>query len=97
MLSGGRYDNLLSDFGAAQPAIGFAVNVDLASSVVEKKPPLTAEVLVMAAGDEYLVKAILYRKQLIAKGQSRPRKLCAGRTETARLLMLSAAVSRRYT
>lgn len=69
VLSGGRYDNLLSDFGAAQPATGFAVNIDLASSVLEKKPPLTADVLVMAAADEYLVKAILYRKQLIAKGQ----------------------------
>ena len=45
------------------------MNVDLASSVIEKKPPLTADVLVMAAGDDYLVKAILYRKQLIAKGQ----------------------------
>lgn len=69
VLSGGRYDNLLSDFGAAQPAIGFAVNVDLASSVVEKRPPLTADVLVMAAGEDYLVKAILYGKQLIARGQ----------------------------
>ena len=69
VLSGGRYDKLLSDFGAAQPAIGFAVNVDLASNIVEKKPPLTADVLVMAAGDDYLVKAISYRKQLIAKGQ----------------------------
>ena len=69
VLSGGRYDNLLSDFGAAQPAIGFAVNVDLASSVVEKKPPLIADVLVMASEDTYLVKAIQYRKQLIAKGQ----------------------------
>ncbi len=69
VLSGGRYDNLLSDFGADQPAIGFAVNVDLASSVRSKNPPLTADVLVMAASDEYLVKAILYRKQLIAKGQ----------------------------
>lgn len=69
VLSGGRYDNLLSDFGTAQPAIGFAVNVDLASSIVEKRPPLTADVLVMAAEDTYLVKAIQYRKQLIAKGQ----------------------------
>lgn len=69
VLSGGRYDNLLSDFGAAQPATGFAVNVDLASNVVEKHPPLTADVLVMAASDEYLVKAVLYRKQLIARGQ----------------------------
>ena len=69
VLSGGRYDNLLSDFGAARPAVGFAVNVDLASHLVEKRPPLTAEVLVMAAADDYLVKAIQYRKQLIDKGQ----------------------------
>lgn len=69
ILSGGRYDNLLSDFGTALPAIGFAVNVDLASSVVEKHPPLTADVLVMAADETYLVKAIRYRKQLIDKGQ----------------------------
>ncbi len=69
VLSGGRYDNLLSDFGAAQPAIGFAVNVDLASSIVEKHPPLTADVLVMASEDAYLVKAIQYRNQLMAKGQ----------------------------
>lgn len=69
VLSGGRYDKLLSDFGAALPAIGFAVNVDLASSIVEKHPPLTADVLVMAADEMYLVKAIRYRKQLIDKGQ----------------------------
>lgn len=68
VLSGGRYDNLLSDFGVAQPATGFAINVDLASNVLEKKPPLTADVLVLAASDAYLVKALLYRKQLIAKG-----------------------------
>ena len=69
VLSGGRYDNLLSDFGADFPAVGFAVNVDLASSIVEKHPPLTADILVMASEDSYLVKAIQYRKQLIAKGQ----------------------------
>lgn len=69
VLSGGRYDKLLSDFGAALPAIGFAVNVDLASSIVEKHPPLTADVLVMAADETYLVKAVRYRKQLIDKGQ----------------------------
>ena len=43
--------------------------VNVTRNYFEKKPPLTADVLVMAAGDEYLVKAILYRKQLIAKGQ----------------------------
>ena len=69
VLSGGRYDNLLNDFGTDLPAIGFAVNVDLASSIAEKHPPMTADVLVMAADDTYLVKTIQYRKQLIAKGQ----------------------------
>jgi ATP phosphoribosyltransferase regulatory subunit len=69
VLSGGRYDNLLNDFGTDLPAIGFAVNVDLASSIAEKHPLMTADVLVMAADDTYLVKTIQYRKQLIAKGQ----------------------------
>ena len=69
ILSGGRYDNLLSDFGTDLPAIGFAVNVDLASNVVEKHPPVVADILVMAAKEEYLVKAILYQKQLIERGQ----------------------------
>lgn len=69
VLSGGRYDRLLSDFGAALPAIGFAVNVDLASSVVATQDSIRADVLVMAADETYLVKAIRYRKQLIEKGQ----------------------------
>lgn len=69
VLSGGRYDKMLRDFGEDQPAIGFAVNVDLASSVLPKKQPPAADVLVMATEDAYLVKAILYRKQLISKGQ----------------------------
>ena len=84
VLSGGRYDNLLSDFGAALPAIGFAVNVDLASSIVEKHPPLIADVLVMAADENYLVKAIQYRKQLIAKGQSVEYCVLDDRTEAIR-------------
>ena len=32
VLSGGRYDRLLREFGYDQPAIGFAINVDLVSS-----------------------------------------------------------------
>ena len=84
VLSGGRYDNLLSDFGADFPAVGFAVNVDLASSIVEKHPPLTADVLVMASEDSYLVKAIQYRKQLIAKGQIVENCVLDDRTEAIR-------------
>lgn len=84
VLSGGRYDNLLSDFGTALPAVGFAVNVDLASSILEKHPPLTADVLVMAVDDGYLVKAIQYRKQLIAKGQIVENSVLEDRTEAIR-------------
>lgn len=79
VLSGGRYDNLLSDFGAAQPAIGFAVHVDLASSVLEKRLPAVADVLVMAAADEYLVKAGTVWQTVDCQGTDCG-KLCAGRT-----------------
>lgn len=37
VLSGGRYDNLLSDFGYDQPAIGFAINVDLVATHLMKQ------------------------------------------------------------
>ena len=37
VLSGGRYDKLLGDFGYDVPATGFAVNVDAVASVFSKK------------------------------------------------------------
>lgn len=48
VLSGGRYDHLLKDFGYDVPAIGFAINVDLLSLNVlkqqdEKKPVARAD------------------------------------------------------
>lgn len=69
VLSGGRYDNLIRDFGVDLPAIGFAVNVDLASQRLNTVPPALVHALVMADGDQYLTKAILYARHLIAKGQ----------------------------
>ncbi len=52
VLSGGRYDKLLSEFGYDIPAVGMAVNVDAIASAIAKlhKPVLpTPDVLVFAA------------------------------------------------
>jgi ATP phosphoribosyltransferase regulatory subunit len=35
VLSGGRYDDLISDYGSAMPAVGFAIDVDLISSLLQ--------------------------------------------------------------
>ncbi|MGH4051242.1 MAG: ATP phosphoribosyltransferase regulatory subunit [Clostridium sp.] len=37
IISGGRYDNLISKFGASMPAVGFAIEVDNILSVLEKQ------------------------------------------------------------
>ncbi|MDE5563983.1 MAG: ATP phosphoribosyltransferase regulatory subunit, partial [Oscillospiraceae bacterium] len=37
VISGGRYDTLLSEFGYDQPAVGMAVNVDAVANVIGKK------------------------------------------------------------
>ena len=42
VLSGGRYDRLIADFGYDVPATGFAVNVDAVTQVEMKRNPVTA-------------------------------------------------------
>ncbi|MBU3191475.1 ATP phosphoribosyltransferase regulatory subunit [Clostridium bowmanii] len=37
IISGGRYDNLISKFGETKPAVGFAIDVDNILSVLEKQ------------------------------------------------------------
>ncbi|MDE5753112.1 MAG: ATP phosphoribosyltransferase regulatory subunit [Oscillospiraceae bacterium] len=51
VISGGRYDKLLSEFGYDTPAVGMAVNVDAVANVIGKKytPKAAApDVLIMA-------------------------------------------------
>lgn len=43
VISGGRYDKLISDFGYDIPAVGFAVNVNAISKVIEKNGILPSE------------------------------------------------------
>lgn len=40
VLSGGRYDRLLDDFGVSKPAIGFAILVDAIADYLQEKYPL---------------------------------------------------------
>lgn len=52
VVSGGRYDTLLQQFGTPRPAIGFGVNVDCLTKVMlargEVDPPMPPEILVVA-------------------------------------------------
>jgi len=73
VLMGGRYDNLLKQFDAPMPAVGFAAEVDaLAALLLENdenapKAP-TPEVLIWsAAGRE--IEAQLLLRQLTAEGK----------------------------
>lgn len=70
VLSGGRYDKLLSEFGYDVPATGFAVNVDAVARTELKKidfTPAPADVIVFGE-DGYETDAVFYEKKLIADG-----------------------------
>lgn len=73
VLSGGRYDNLIGDFGRDVPAVGFAVNVDAAAKMQLKsmgedtKLITPADVLVYAVKD-YEVNGLMHCGRLIKEG-----------------------------
>jgi ATP phosphoribosyltransferase regulatory subunit len=71
VLSGGRYDKLLSEFGYDIPAVGMAVNVDaIASAVAKRHRPIlpTPDVLVSAA-EGYEAQAVAVAQKLRAEGR----------------------------
>lgn len=70
VISGGRYDRLLSEFGYDVPATGFAVNVDAVARAEMKKTdmrPAPSDVLVFGE-DGFEADAVVYSRELIAKG-----------------------------
>ena len=70
VLSGGRYDTLLSDFGEDTPATGFGVNVNAAANALLKKQKnlmKKADVLVFAK-DEHYTDSITHCRKLIEEG-----------------------------
>lgn len=68
VLSGGRYDMLLKEFGEDQCSIGFGINVDMASQKVKPMPESVPEVLVFAPDMQYMAKAVHHRRELESQG-----------------------------
>lgn len=68
VLSGGRYNNLIKEFGENIPAIGFGINVDAISKVLRKSGRMpsakTADIIVYGEKG-YEIKAIRFSKELI--------------------------------
>lgn len=70
VLTGGRYDKLIRDFGVDVPATGFAVNLNAAAETVMKKAaaPLVKRPDVLVYADEAnIVKGIMHCRSLIEK------------------------------
>lgn len=68
VLSGGRYDQLLHDFGVEERSVGFGINVDLASQKVKTVEENIPEVLVFAPDTKFLAKAVHHRRELEDQG-----------------------------
>lgn len=68
VLSGGRYDQLLQDFGVEECSVGFGINVDLASQKVKTVEENIPEVLVFAPDTKFLAKAVHHRRELEDQG-----------------------------
>ncbi len=71
VLSGGRYDKLISEFGYDVPATGFAVNVNAVSAIIakdSKKRTKPSDAIVFARTG-YEIKAIKIANKMRAKGK----------------------------
>ena len=71
VLSGGRYNKLLAEFGYDVPAIGFAVNIDAAAKVIKQSGAYSAPVpdIIVFGEDGYEMKAVEYAAELRKDGQ----------------------------
>lgn len=62
--SGGRYDNLLTQFGRPAPATGFALKTNRILEVVSKQPIASPDRILIAYTAEYRVEAFAKAKEL---------------------------------
>ncbi len=70
VLSGGRYDNLLAQFGAPSPAVGFGINVDILTKIaLTETPPTSQAIDVLVHGvNGYEIAAFEQLKILLHEG-----------------------------
>lgn len=71
VLSGGRYDSLIADYGLNLPAIGFAADISAIASALSKGDGMVklrvADVLIFADAN-YQMEGLAHQKELISKG-----------------------------
>ncbi len=69
-LSGGRYDNLIGDFGRDVPAVGFAINVEAAAKVLLKSSEslVTPADVIVHAADGAEIEALKHCTKLVNQG-----------------------------
>ncbi|MDE6132737.1 MAG: ATP phosphoribosyltransferase regulatory subunit, partial [Oscillospiraceae bacterium] len=70
VLSGGRYNKLLAEFGYDVPATGFAVNIDAVAKVMKQSHTYTAPVpdVIVYGCDGFEMEAIKYAMKLRVEG-----------------------------
>ncbi len=72
VLSGGRYDKLISEFGYDVPAIGFGINVDAVSSIIRKNnksSDSTKTDIIVFGNNGYEMKALTVAQKLYNEGK----------------------------
>ncbi len=82
-LSGGRYDNLIGDFGRDIPAVGFAINVEAAAKVLLKSNEslLTPPDVIVHAADGAEMEALKHATALVNKGKVAFNSVCGSEAE----------------
>lgn len=68
VLSGGRYDSLIGNFGDDRAAIGFSINIDNLMDTMDKNNYKNEEIYKVNYGDENVVEAFYKAKQLRKSG-----------------------------
>ncbi|MDE7138905.1 MAG: ATP phosphoribosyltransferase regulatory subunit, partial [Ruminococcus sp.] len=71
VISGGRYDKLISEFGYDIPAVGFAVNINAVAKVIEKNgilPVMPKTDAVVYAEEGFEVSALKSAQELREQG-----------------------------
>ena len=71
VLSGGRYDKLISEFGYDVPATGFAVNVDAISEMLKNsgiKPERNKTDIIIFSDEKNAMDALIYAQKLRNEG-----------------------------
>lgn len=98
VLSGGRYDSLLSDFGLNLPAIGFGADISAIASALAKNADVarrSADVVIFAEMPNQM-KGLMYEKQLISEGLRCENCLCDTRDEAVKYAAMRGVAQLHY-